>query len=88
MEFTFFDLIELFGEKIWNWRRLFQQKEITIVDKQFNLKEMEKRLILNALEMCNFKQHEAAQLLGISPRRLNYWIKINKYKHPLWRVNV
>jgi transcriptional regulator with GAF, ATPase, and Fis domain len=87
LEFTFFDLVELFGPEIWERRKLFQQ-EITIVNNQFNLKETERRLIINALELCNFKQREAAQLLGISQRSLNYWIKNNNYTHPSWRVNV
>ncbi|MCP4346748.1 MAG: sigma-54-dependent Fis family transcriptional regulator [Desulfobacterales bacterium] len=47
----------------------------------------EKEAILRALEMCLWIQKDAAKMLGISPRSLNY--KIRKYgiTHPRWRKN-
>ncbi len=47
----------------------------------------EKELILEALQKSLWIQKDAANLLGISPRALNY--KINKFgiTHPRWRKN-
>ncbi len=41
----------------------------------FNLTEVEKGYILQALRICDWVQKDAAKLLGISPRALNYKIK-------------
>jgi len=52
-----------------------------------NLEIIEKESILKALHMSSWVQKDAAQLLGISPRALNY--KINQYDitHPSWKKN-
>ena len=47
----------------------------------------EKEAVLNALEESLWIQKDAAQLLGISPRALNYKIKRLGITHPRWRKN-
>jgi DNA-binding NtrC family response regulator len=52
------------------------------------LEAREKEIILKALQGSLWIQKDAAKLLGISPRTLNY--KINKFgiTHPRWRRNI
>ncbi len=45
----------------------------------------EKELILSALDECLWVQKNAAVLLGISPRSLNYKVKKFGITHPHWR---
>jgi DNA-binding NtrC family response regulator len=52
-----------------------------------DLKENERDLILNALEKCLWIQKDAADLLGISPRALNYKIQKFAISHHRWRKN-
>ncbi len=52
-----------------------------------SLKGQEKEMILKALEECLWVQKDAARLLGISPRTLNYKIKKFNIVHPRWRKN-
>ena len=47
----------------------------------------ERQMILNALEDCLWVQKDAAALLGISPRALNYKIKKFHITHARWRRN-
>lgn len=54
----------------------------------YSLAGMELRVIMRALERCDYVQKEAALLLGISPRILNYRIKKYGIRHPSWRVNI
>lgn len=49
--------------------------------------EMEKNLILQALEKSNWVQKEAAALLGLTARVLNYRIKQFGITHPSWKQN-
>ena len=49
--------------------------------------EVEKDLILQALEMAGWIQKEAARLLGLSSRVLNYKIKQFGITHPTWKQN-
>jgi DNA-binding NtrC family response regulator len=51
------------------------------------LQAHEKEAVLNALEESLWIQKDAAQLLGISPRALNYKIKRLGITHPRWRKN-
>ncbi|MBI2877504.1 MAG: sigma-54-dependent Fis family transcriptional regulator [Candidatus Tectomicrobia bacterium] len=51
------------------------------------LKETERRLILEALEKTNWVQKEAAKLLGISQRAINYKIQGYQISHPKWKKN-
>jgi DNA-binding NtrC family response regulator len=52
-----------------------------------SLEEAEKDLILQALQRCGYIQKEAARLLGISGRVLNYKIKRFGITHPGWKLN-
>jgi len=51
------------------------------------LQAHEKEAVLNALEESLWIQKDAAELLGISPRALNYKIKRLGITHPRWRKN-
>ncbi|MDZ7374106.1 MAG: sigma-54 dependent transcriptional regulator [candidate division KSB1 bacterium] len=53
-----------------------------------NLEEIEKRAILAALSRSNWVQKDAAKLLGISPRALNYKIAHFGITHPSWKKHV
>ncbi|MBN2000508.1 sigma-54-dependent Fis family transcriptional regulator [candidate division KSB1 bacterium] len=50
-----------------------------------NLQELERKAILTALNRTEWVQKEAAELLGISPRALNYKISQHNISHPAWR---
>ncbi len=60
---------------------------VRIPQQGLSLKEIEEDLIRQALQATHYVQKDAAQLLGISPRALNY--KISKYgiKNPHWHKN-
>jgi DNA-binding NtrC family response regulator len=51
------------------------------------LEEMERRLVTEALERTGWVQKEAARLLGVSRRKLNYMIQRMGITHPSWRRN-
>jgi len=51
------------------------------------LEEVEKKLILQALKMCDWVQKDAAKHLGVSERVLNYKIKRFGITHPRWKKN-
>jgi len=51
------------------------------------LQAHEKEAVLNALKESLWIQKDAAELLGISPRALNYKIKRLGITHPRWRKN-
>lgn len=87
LEFTFLDLVDLFGKEIWEWKDLFPKDNIVVVNKTLNLRIVEKELILNALELTGFSQKKSARLLGISPRKLNYIIARLKITHNSWTKN-
>lgn len=61
--------------------------KIQISPDGFNLKEIEKGYIIQALKICSWNQKEAAKLLDISRRSLNYKIKKYNITHPSWREN-
>lgn len=50
-----------------------------------NLQQVERSTIIKALEMSNWVQKDAARLLGISPRVLNYKISLHNITHQSWR---
>ncbi len=52
------------------------------------LEELERRAIERALEISKWVQKDAAKLLGISPRALNYKIKYHNITHPSWKKNI
>ena len=49
--------------------------------------EMEKDLLVQALSMSGWVQKEAARLLGLSTRVLNYKVKQFGITHPTWKQN-
>ncbi|UCF31956.1 MAG: sigma-54-dependent Fis family transcriptional regulator [bacterium] len=52
-----------------------------------NLKDLEKKAVLEALKKTNYVQKEAAKLLGISKRVIHYKIQQFGIKHPRWIRN-
>ncbi len=51
------------------------------------LREVERRLVLEALRRSGWVQKDAAALLGVSRRKLNYMIQRMGITHPGWRRN-
>jgi two-component system, NtrC family, response regulator HydG len=51
------------------------------------LRDVERELVLAALERTGFVQKDAAALLGVSRRKLNYMIQRMGVTHPSWRRN-
>jgi DNA-binding NtrC family response regulator len=49
------------------------------------LEEIERQAVLEALKMSNWVQKDAAELLGISPRVMNYKIKVLNIELPRGR---
>jgi DNA-binding NtrC family response regulator len=52
-----------------------------------SLREVEKRLVIAALRRADFVQKDAARLLGVTRRKLNYMIQRMGITHPSWRRN-
>jgi DNA-binding NtrC family response regulator len=52
-----------------------------------SLEQVERDLVLRALDQADFVQKEAAQLLRVSRRKLNYMIQRMGVTHPSWRRN-
>ncbi len=52
------------------------------------LEKLEKDAIVKALEVSKWIQKDAAKLLSISPRSLNYKIKYHNITHPSWKKNI
>ena len=51
------------------------------------LKDMEKSLVVETLKMCNWIQKDAAEMLGISKRVMNYKVKQYNLSNPRWIKN-
>ncbi len=49
------------------------------------LDELERNTIIEALKMSNWVQKDAAELIGVSRRVLNYKVKIHSITHDRWR---
>ena len=49
------------------------------------LDDLERNTIIEALKMSNWVQKDAAELLGVSRRVLNYKVKIHNITHERWR---
>ena len=47
--------------------------------------DLERNTIIEALKMTNRVQKDAAELLGVSRRVLNYKVKIHNINHDRWR---
>lgn len=52
-----------------------------------SLRDMERQLVVEALERTGYVQKDAAVLLGISRRKLNYMIQRMRITHAGWRRN-
>lgn len=52
-----------------------------------NLAEVERRLVIEALRRSGWVQKDAAGLLGVSRRKLNYMIQRMRITHESWRRN-
>jgi transcriptional regulator with GAF, ATPase, and Fis domain len=82
-EISWNDLVELFGNKIWRWERVFKLSDR-------NLNEIDlviKNKVLETLFATNFSQKSAAERLRISARKLNFMIGKYQINHPSWRKN-
>ncbi|MBN2355050.1 sigma-54-dependent Fis family transcriptional regulator [candidate division KSB1 bacterium] len=66
-------------------RRTEERKSVTLPT--LDLMELERHAITIALMRSKWVQKDAAQLLGISPRVLNYKIAQHKISHDSWRRN-
>jgi len=51
------------------------------------LQEVERAVVLEALRRARFVQKDAAALLRVSRRKLNYMIRRLGITHPSWRRN-
>ncbi len=58
---------------------------IKIPPSGIKLEELERNTIIEALKMTNWVQKDAAELLGVSRRVLNYKVKIHNITHDRWR---
>jgi DNA-binding NtrC family response regulator len=54
---------------------------------QVDLREMERSLVVEALQRAGWVQKDAARLLGVSRRKLNYMVQRMGITHPGWRRN-
>lgn len=52
-----------------------------------SLREVERELVLEALRRTGYVQKSAAELLGVSRRKLNYMIQRMGITHSAWRRN-
>jgi transcriptional regulator with GAF, ATPase, and Fis domain len=60
---------------------------IRLPAKGIRLEDAERELIVQALERANWVQKDAARLLGVSSRALNYKIKNFGITHRSWKQN-
>lgn len=94
-DITFHLLVEYFGVQVWDYDIKFgneieeEEPELNIrVIETLDLEELEKRATLRALDLAKFVQRDAAKMLGISQRGINYRVKKWGIKHPKWKINV
>jgi transcriptional regulator with GAF, ATPase, and Fis domain len=62
------------------WRQEFPAEGVS-------LRDVERELVEDALEKAGYVQKDAASLLGVSRRKLNYMIARMGITHPSWRRN-
>lgn len=65
----------------------YSKSNFTIPDEGISMNEIEKHVILQALERCDWVQKDAADLLKVTRRVLNYKISRHKISHPGWIKN-
>jgi two-component system response regulator HydG len=78
---------EDFGLPVKMERMKTEEQLIKIPSGGISLEEVEKQLVLQALRMSDWVQKDAADLLGISSRVLNYKIKRFQITHSKWKRN-
>jgi DNA-binding NtrC family response regulator len=66
---------------------LASEERIKLPSAGIRLEDAERDLILQALERCSWVQKDAAELLGVSSRALNYKIKRFGITHASWKQN-
>jgi len=66
---------------------LGEEERLKLPNSGIRLEDAERDLILQALERCGWVQKDAARLLGVSSRALNYKIKRFGFTHPSWKQN-
>jgi DNA-binding NtrC family response regulator len=66
---------------------LGEEERLKLPNAGIRLEDAERELILQALERCGWVQKDAARLLGVSSRALNYKIKRFGFTHPSWKQN-
>ena len=64
-----------------------EEERLKLPNAGIRLEDAERDLILQALERCGWVQKDAARLLGVSSRALNYKIKRFGFTHPSWKQN-
>lgn len=86
---NFEKLIDIFGTSFYNWELLFEipLEFEKLNPENLNLSRLKKTAIIKALEISDFNQQKASDLLGISIRMLNHYIRQNEIKHPNWKKN-
>jgi len=52
-----------------------------------DLETGEKEMLLEALELSDWVQKDAADRLGVTPRKLNYMVRKHGITHSRWRKN-
>lgn len=92
MDFSFFDLIDLFGKGIWSWDnkpngRLTANRDGSFTLKTMNLLDIEESLIYKALKKTDYNQKKAGELLGLNPRQMNSRVRKFGIRHEKWRTN-
>ena len=63
------------------------EERIKLPGSGIRLEDAERDLIVQALERCSWVQKDAAELLGVSSRALNYKIKHFGITHSSWKQN-
>jgi DNA-binding NtrC family response regulator len=66
---------------------LGSEERLKLPSAGIRLEDAERELILQALQRCGWVQKEAAELLGVSSRALNYKIKRFGITHSGWKQN-
>lgn len=87
--FTWNDLVEIFGQKIWYWERKIKPSKAIIEDVNLptlNLNKLERIALLQALEMTNWVQKDAATLLGLKPKSILTRLDRHNITHHSWKI--
>jgi two-component system NtrC family response regulator len=64
-----------------------EASDMVIPNQGLDLDQMEKKLVLAALERTDWNQKRAAEMLGISVDRMNSRVRKWGIRHPSWRVH-